>query len=86
MDGKTISAFQESADNFVILQGEDKISEGKKLGGWINTESGISVSLRHLWQMYPAQLKVDKEQISIQMVPDRGIHLGFREQDIMPPH
>lgn len=83
-----LSAYQDTAERFVIRRDEQEIATGKHLGGWIAVEGakgrGVGVSLKNAWQTYPTTLSVREGEIDIGLWPEEAGRFSFEERDIMP--
>lgn len=82
-------AQQDEGDHFAVTAGNQKVTEGKRLGGWANLQGddgrGVSVALRHAWQTYPNAFEIDKGQLNVQFWPPRGPSMAFTPLALMTP-
>ncbi|MBI4626903.1 MAG: hypothetical protein HY736_27235 [Verrucomicrobia bacterium] len=86
---RQLTAQQDEADHFAVTAGNQKATEGKRLGGWINLQGqdgrGISIALRHAWQMYPNAFEVGDGRLHVQLWPSRGPSMSFTPRALMTP-
>jgi len=83
-----VFAWQDGPEHFRVDVDGKGATEGGKLGGWIAMENadgrGVSVSLRFPWQTWPTALAVKDGAMYTQFYPERGKHMSFAPEDLIP--
>jgi hypothetical protein len=95
-DGKTLSGdlppgkgtvwlHQDQWDHFRVQDQDKPVTEGKQSDGWATetTKSGsVTVMLRNLWQLYPKELELGRDAVSLHFWPRHGRVVYSEEEEL----
>jgi len=79
---------QEDASHYSLRSGTAVVESGSRHGGWFAVQGadgrGLSVALRHLWQMNPKALRVEQGELAIDLWPAEAVPMGFDYRSLWP--
>lgn len=87
---ENLKLLQAKDDSFAVVKNQkEKISEGKRLEGWIDVsqpQKGMSISVRKLWQQYPKAFEVDRKKnlLVIKLWPSEAGNLDLKTTEKTP--
>jgi len=78
---QTTSLHQDRWDHFRLVNGDKVVAEGKHSDGWAAMQTkSVAVVLRNLWQLYPKQLSMGPDTMTLHFWPNQGL-TTFSEAD-----
>ncbi|MBI4025346.1 MAG: hypothetical protein HY360_10230 [Verrucomicrobia bacterium] len=79
----TVWLHQDRWDHFRVQDQDKPVGEGKQSDGWgveVMKSGSLSVMLRNIWQLYPKELELSREAVTLHFWPKHGGQ-AFTEED-----